>query len=173
MTKIIVGPVEISAAHIVHLAEESSKCQRMHGHNYIISAELDGPIQDDGMVVDAHHIKDIIDGLDHKTLITKNMCPHVVENNFEFENPTNGMKYSLPTYDCKVLDIPATTAEYLSQWIVTRILIENPHLNSISVRVWETQKLGALSEFVKELPQKDMITHFRSNYVRSGNIRNI
>jgi 6-pyruvoyltetrahydropterin/6-carboxytetrahydropterin synthase len=61
--------MEIAGAHRLSLDYES-KCQNMHGHNWIITVycranELDG----NGMVCDFAHIKrQISDKLDHKNL---------------------------------------------------------------------------------------------------------
>lgn len=60
---------EIAGAHSLSLSYES-KCERMHGHNWLItvycrSAELNA----DGMVVDFSHIKEtIVNQLDHRNL---------------------------------------------------------------------------------------------------------
>lgn len=61
--------IEISASHSLELSYES-KCQNLHGHNWIIivwcrAKDLNG----NGMVVDFSHIKQKIqDKLDHKNL---------------------------------------------------------------------------------------------------------
>jgi 6-pyruvoyltetrahydropterin/6-carboxytetrahydropterin synthase len=61
--------LEISASHSLNLSYES-KCEDLHGHNWIImiwckSAHLNA----DGMVIDFSHIKDRIQSkLDHKNL---------------------------------------------------------------------------------------------------------
>ena len=59
--------MEIAGAHNLKLSYES-KCQNLHGHNWIVivyckSEELNG----DGMVIDFKHIKNkITDKLDHQ-----------------------------------------------------------------------------------------------------------
>lgn len=150
MTTIQIGPIQFSAAHFVHLAEKESKCQHLHGHNYFVLCELEGTIQPDGMLVDAHHIKDIIKTLDHKTLIpTKLVNSKTVDIDegfiryIEFQNPTNKHTYIMPECDCEILSIQATTAEHLSEWVRQRIHIRYPHLSSVGVRVYETPTLSA------------------------------
>ncbi len=65
----VIKRLEISASHSLQLGY-ASKCEHLHGHNWIItvhckSAELNA----DGMVIDFKHIKDLIQGkLDHKNL---------------------------------------------------------------------------------------------------------
>lgn len=61
--------LEISAAHQLSLSYES-KCENLHGHNWIIDIYLASEkLNKDGMVIDFTHIKKAIkDKLDHKNL---------------------------------------------------------------------------------------------------------
>lgn len=61
--------IEISASHHLVLDYES-KCQNVHGHNWIITVYCHSEkLNDNGMVVDFTHIKSKIhDVLDHKDL---------------------------------------------------------------------------------------------------------
>jgi 6-pyruvoyltetrahydropterin/6-carboxytetrahydropterin synthase len=91
----------------------------MHGHNYKVRVECAGPVDDDtGMLVDFHHIKEvvhpIIDKLDHTCLNEVEMLPH-------------------------------TTAESIAAMIA---IYAKRHLPEVSkVTVWETDKCGATVEF--------------------------
>lgn len=63
----VIKRMEISASHSLKLSYQS-KCEKLHGHNWIItvfcrSKELD----ENGMVVDFTHIKQAVEKqLDHK-----------------------------------------------------------------------------------------------------------
>lgn len=61
--------IEISAAHRLELTYES-KCQQLHGHNWIIDVYLrSDELNPDGMIMDFTDIKkNISDELDHKVL---------------------------------------------------------------------------------------------------------
>lgn len=61
--------MEISASHSLNLSYPS-KCENLHGHNWIITVFCrSAQLNDDGMVVDFTGIKDQIKGkLDHKNL---------------------------------------------------------------------------------------------------------
>lgn len=65
----VIKRLEISASHSLKLSYES-KCENLHGHNWIItvycrSKELNA----DGMVVDFTHIKEVVTAkLDHQNL---------------------------------------------------------------------------------------------------------
>ena len=60
---------EISASHRLTLSYES-KCEQLHGHNWVITIYCKSPqLNADGMVVDFTHIKhEISDRLDHSNL---------------------------------------------------------------------------------------------------------
>ena len=61
--------LEVSASHKLKLSYES-KCQNLHGHNWIIYVYCKSEtLNQDGMVMDFTHIKrDIQDKLDHQNL---------------------------------------------------------------------------------------------------------
>ena len=61
--------LEVSASHRLKLSYES-KCQNLHGHNWIIYVYCKSEtLNQDGMVMDFTHIKrDIQDKLDHQNL---------------------------------------------------------------------------------------------------------
>lgn len=61
--------LEISASHSLNLAYES-KCENLHGHNWIICIYCrNKDLNDIGMVIDFYHIKQKIQNkLDHKNL---------------------------------------------------------------------------------------------------------
>lgn len=58
--------MEIAGAHNLKLSYES-KCQNLHGHNWIVMVYCKADkLNDDGMVIDFKHIKNkIMDKLDH------------------------------------------------------------------------------------------------------------
>lgn len=65
----VIKRMEVSAAHSLKLSYQS-KCENLHGHNWIItvycrSKELNA----DGMVVDFSHIKQVVkEQLDHRNI---------------------------------------------------------------------------------------------------------
>jgi 6-pyruvoyltetrahydropterin/6-carboxytetrahydropterin synthase len=60
------------AAHWLPMVAEDHKCRRMHGHSYVVEVYVEGPVRDDGMVVDFAVLsgvaKPLIAALDHRTL---------------------------------------------------------------------------------------------------------
>jgi 6-pyruvoyltetrahydropterin/6-carboxytetrahydropterin synthase len=61
--------IEISAAHSLRLSYQS-KCENLHGHNWIITVYCRSmELNEDGMVIDFAHIKKAITSrLDHQNL---------------------------------------------------------------------------------------------------------
>lgn len=62
----VIKRIEIAGSHSLSLSY-ASKCENLHGHNWIITIYCrSAKLNDDGMVVDFKHIKDKIHGyLDH------------------------------------------------------------------------------------------------------------
>ena len=73
--------IEISAAHRLNLSYES-KCTSLHGHNWIITVHCRAKaLNQDGMVADFTHIKQLIQGrLDHAVLYDVIDCNPTAEN---------------------------------------------------------------------------------------------
>ena len=70
--------IEIAGAHRLHLNYES-KCQNLHGHNWIVTVYCKADTLDaNGMVCDFTHIKRMVhDKLDHKVIndVVKDINP--------------------------------------------------------------------------------------------------
>lgn len=70
--------IEIAGAHCLHLNYES-KCQNLHGHNWIVTVYCKAEKLDaNGMVCDFTHIKRVVhDKLDHKVIndVVKDINP--------------------------------------------------------------------------------------------------
>lgn len=65
----VIKRMEVSASHSLHLSYPS-KCENLHGHNWIITVYCRSrELNTDGMVVDFTRIKEVVKGkLDHKNL---------------------------------------------------------------------------------------------------------
>ena len=77
----VIKRMEISASHNLKLSYES-KCENLHGHNWIITVYCQAEqLNEDGMVVDFTHIKEVVKGqLDHKNLNDVLPCNPTAEN---------------------------------------------------------------------------------------------
>lgn len=60
------------SAHYLTKVPEGHKCGRLHGHTYQLTVTLDGPVRDDGFVIDFAVVKKVvgplIKELDHRLL---------------------------------------------------------------------------------------------------------
>lgn len=60
------------SAHMLPKVPAGHKCGTMHGHSYVLTVIVRGPVREDGFVIDFSVIKDavnpIIKQLDHQTL---------------------------------------------------------------------------------------------------------
>ena len=65
----VIKRMEVSAAHSLNLSYQS-KCENLHGHNWIITIYCRSKeLNEDGMVVDFTHVKEkVMSRLDHQNL---------------------------------------------------------------------------------------------------------
>lgn len=146
-----VGPLTISAAHFIHTCDYNSPCQRMHGHNYIVNITISGePDNCSCMLIDANIVKKAIEQYDHRTLVAKKcvkfddnfMLGANVDRFLTIENPTTKKVFILPESNCHIIDIPATSAEWLAKAIARDILAINNNIYYVDVNLSETPKLN-------------------------------
>lgn len=104
----VIKRMEISAAHSLSLSYPS-KCEYLHGHNWIITVHCRSKeLNTDGMVIDFTHIKQVVkDQLDHRNL------NEVLPFNPTAENIARWLCDQLPTcYKVEVQESEGNTAIY-------------------------------------------------------------
>ena len=104
----VIKRMEISAAHSL-LLSYPSKCEYLHGHNWIITVHCRSKeLNADGMVIDFSHIKRVVkDQLDHRNL------NKVLPFNPTAENIARRICNQLPTcYKVEVQESEGNTAIY-------------------------------------------------------------
>jgi len=142
-----------SAAHFITF--NGDVCERLHGHNYHVTAEIHGPLDENHYVVDFIAVRDalqkIVDALDHRVLLpTEHPTIHVAE--LDAEAPTNdnddsdsdgeaasaagrptqilaqhaARRWTFPREDCVLLPVANTTAELLARYIAGELLTALP-----------------------------------------------
>jgi 6-pyruvoyltetrahydropterin/6-carboxytetrahydropterin synthase len=102
------------------------QCERLHGHNYRASVEVEGNLQEDYYVFDfialKHRTKEITDELDHHMLLaTKNPVIKVEETSTSVRVRYQDREWVFPRSDCVLLPIENTTAELLARYIAARL----------------------------------------------------
>lgn len=116
--------IGFSASHIL---PSHHKCRRIHGHNYAVSARIEGEQTEDGFVFDFLPLKKVLrkisDELDHRMLIADGMESYE-EKDGEIIIRANDGRYVIPENDVVILDIDSTTTENLAQYILKRTMEE-------------------------------------------------
>ncbi len=109
-----------SAAHFITFAGDICEC--LHGHNYGVRAEVEGPLDENRYVVDFIAFRDtlaeIVKQLDHHMLLpTEHPLIHVEVEGEEVVVRFRAKRWVFPKEDCCLLPIGNTTAEELAGWI--------------------------------------------------------
>ncbi len=114
-----------SAGHFITYAGDI--CERLHGHNYHVAAEVYGPLDENHYVVDFVALRDILKELvaewDHHMLLpTEHSLIHVQVNEREVEATFRDRRWVFPREDCVLLPIANTTTELLAELLGRKLL---------------------------------------------------
>jgi 6-pyruvoyltetrahydropterin/6-carboxytetrahydropterin synthase len=113
-----------SAAHFITYS--GSLCERLHGHNYRVAAEVEGPLDENHYVVDFiafnDTLKEVLAELDHHVLLpTTHPLIRIQVDAKEVEVCFADRRWVFPREDCVLLPIANTTAELLARHIGQRL----------------------------------------------------
>jgi 6-pyruvoyltetrahydropterin/6-carboxytetrahydropterin synthase len=102
-------------------------CERLHGHNYRVAAEVTGPLDTNHLVIDFLLVRakllEITSWLDHYMLLpTQHPRIRVVDGGHEVTVTFEDRRWVLPRGDCRLLPVPNTTSELLAKYIGGRLL---------------------------------------------------
>jgi 6-pyruvoyltetrahydropterin/6-carboxytetrahydropterin synthase len=105
---------------------EGDKCERLHGHNYRASVEIEGGLDENMYVFDFIALKQraraITDELDHHMLLpTRNRLVTLEEGPRSVRVRYKDREWLFPREDCVLLPIENTTAELLARYIAQRL----------------------------------------------------
>ena len=112
------------AAHFIIFRK--SQCERLHGHNYRVAAELEGTLDENYLVFDFIELKQILmaicEELDHRVLVpvkSRQLSVEIGEASVSlgFED----REWVFPRTDCALLPIENTTAEQLACYVAHRL----------------------------------------------------
>ena len=114
-----------SAAHFITF--NGDVCERLHGHNYRVTAEVFGPLDENHYVVDFIALRDalhaIVLELDHHMLLpTSHPQIRVTADETSVEAVFEDRRWVFPRCDCILLPVPNTTTELLARYIGRRLL---------------------------------------------------
>jgi len=113
-----------SAAHFITF---NGTCERLHGHNYRVAAEIEGPLGANHLVIDfllvREKLREIVNELDHYMLLpTRHPELRVEDDGREVRVAFGDRRWTFPTGDCRLLPVPNTTAELLAAHIGQRLI---------------------------------------------------
>ena len=114
-----------SAAHFITFA--GNICERLHGHNYRVEAEVHGPLDRNQYVIDFIALRDAlkrrVDEWDHRVLLpTLHEQIRVVADEREVVATFEDRRWVFPREDCILLPVENTTAERLAQCLGAGLL---------------------------------------------------
>lgn len=143
-----------SAAHFITF--NGNICERLHGHNWRVAAEIAGPLDENQYVFDFIALRDalqaIVNELDHRVLLpTEHPTICVSEADDGVTATFDTRRWVFPREDCILLPIANTTAELIARWIAERISPQIPaadraRLQSLRIEVEENFGQWAIYE---------------------------
>jgi 6-pyruvoyltetrahydropterin/6-carboxytetrahydropterin synthase len=109
-----------SAGHFITFA--GGIIERLHGHNWRVKVEVEGPLDENFYVFDFIALRDdtkaIVDRLDHRLLLpTKSKLIHVAIEETQAVARYGDRFWSIPADECILLPVENTTAELIARWI--------------------------------------------------------
>jgi 6-pyruvoyltetrahydropterin/6-carboxytetrahydropterin synthase len=115
-----------SAGHFITFG---SICERLHGHNYHVAAEVSGPLDANHLVIDFLLVRAkllaITGWLDHYVLLpTKHPLIRVTDDGREVTAKFEDRRWVFPSGDCRLLPVANTTSELLAAYIGDRLLAD-------------------------------------------------
>jgi len=113
-----------SAGHFITF--DGDVCERLHGHNYRVAAEVFGPLDENHYVVDFIALRDtlkaLVDELDHHMLLpTDHPLIRVVADERSVEVTFEERRWVFPRGDCILLPVANTTTELLARYLGMRL----------------------------------------------------
>lgn len=113
-----------SAAHFITFA--GNVCERLHGHNYAVAAEVEGPLDENHYVIDFIALRNTLQALvlelDHHVLLPTNHPQiQVSAGESEVEARFEDRRWVFPLADCVLLPVANTTAELLARYLGGRL----------------------------------------------------
>ena len=136
-----------SAAHFITF--NRNICERIHGHNWRVEAEIEGPLDENHYVFDFVALRDglqaLVHELDHRVILPDRHPMIRVEISQDEQEVTarfENRRLVFPREDCLILPVENTTAELIGRWIgvslIERLKLHQQHgLNRLRISVEE------------------------------------
>ncbi len=137
--------LRFAAAHMATLGDD---LEPLHGHNYQVSCQVQGPLTSDGWVIDFSVLKtmvrEVCDRLDHRFLLqARSSLLEIMERGDSVTLKHRDRTYVFPSRDVARLPITNTTAELIAEWIANEVRAALP---------WEYDNIRRILVNVEEMP---------------------
>jgi 6-pyruvoyltetrahydropterin/6-carboxytetrahydropterin synthase len=137
------------------ISYDGHQCERLHGHNYRASVEIEAPLTGDWYVFDflalKARAKEITDELDHHMLLAAaNPVIKLEESDWEVRVSYQDRRWVFPRGDCILLPIENTTAELLAKYIADRLaakLIDRHGFVPQAMRIEVEESVGVAAAY--------------------------
>ncbi len=137
---------------------DGSTCERLHGHNYRATAEVEAPLDDNHYVFDFIALKNLMrsitDELDHHVLLpTKSELIKVEATDRHVRASFERREWVFPREDAVLLPIANTTAELLARWIAERLsdaMAHEKNFRPTRVKIEVEESFGQLATYEKQ-----------------------
>ena len=105
----------------------ATHCERIHGHNWRVAVEVDGPLDENHYVFDFIALRDLtrdlVAELDHRMLLpTESALIRLEDDGPNVVARFGDRHWSFPREECVLLPVANTTAELIADWIAGRLL---------------------------------------------------
>jgi len=123
-----------------------SKCRRPHGHSFEIKVKIWGVPNENGVIFDFNHLKEIVKELDHKMFIPERAVVKR-EDGFVEVVTQNGGYLKLPENEVIIVPYKNVTSEFLSRFVL-RLIAEKAgyNVNHIEVCIKEDKRSMVCAE---------------------------
>jgi 6-pyruvoyltetrahydropterin/6-carboxytetrahydropterin synthase len=116
-----------SAAHFITF--NGNICERLHGHNYGVFAEVTGELDENQYVIDFIALRDklkkLTDELDHHVILPANHdAIKVTQDETEVTVTFEDRRWIFPLEDCVILPVVNTTAEEVARYVGEKLLAD-------------------------------------------------
>jgi 6-pyruvoyltetrahydropterin/6-carboxytetrahydropterin synthase len=131
-----------------HFITYSGRCETLHGHNYRVSVELEGELDENSHVWDFGNLRrltrELLDELDRRTLLPlDNPALQVTEEGEGIQVLYKDGRYVFPRRDVVLMAVSNTSAEMLARYLAGKLRAEllavgGDRLTALAVGVQES-----------------------------------
>lgn len=138
------------------ISYNGDECERLHGHNYRVAVEVDGPLDQRNFylfdfIALKNLMRELTDELDHRMLVaTRSSVIHVEVAPREVRLRYRDKHWVFPLEDCALLPIENTTAELLARYLAGRLrqeLSERYRFHPDSIQMEVEESFGQVARY--------------------------